>query len=656
MCQRVVQHEVAVFHQRGDGGDEDAVAGHGDDAVLRAEQRGQLLLELAVQRLLAGGDAARGDTGAVPRDRFLRGPGDVRVARQAQVVVAGPVDHRPAADHRSVVGDALVDVEVRIAQAERSGEAEPLLQLLDLGELLDAIRCLVDRQRLRLRSRGSRLQRRGAADEEARIAVLELPLHAAGNGHHPAVARLQHDGAADLVAAALLERERGAHRALAQRSDLDELLDADGKPRPLQVGPSPVRGELERAVDRERIHGPRRPVRIADPVGRLARPHPTDDALRRHLLDGLDRAHPRTVEGEAAVELVQRHRQLGQSHRCRGGKGGAQGGSDVGGGRDECRVSGGARERPRRSCSSGGQRHGQLVRPTHGDGEPGGVGDADGLTQPEIAEQERRSGGADRFRRRIRGDVEGCRKGKHRLTGELMVFEVRMLGSRHLHSNLVRNPAGGTRVRKQDGPGPAAAQRREERRDPRCVVDERHPLLDERGSHERRNLRHHRRPFPGRILQGRCPDARALAGKRRNGVGQRRIRGGVRSLPGVSEAARPARNRNHGADRILHRGQDRAPETGDLRRKHALDGLVPRIRGRTVLGDSGGMHDGGELSQPRPRVVESGCRRLRHVPLHEYGPWRQRRRGCPACQRHRRSPLRERLRQLEPDATGSTGH
>src|SRR5207302_10967076 len=79
------------------------------------------------------------DRGAVALHGLLRGAGDVRVAGEAEVVVARPVDHRAPADDRGVVGDALVDVEVRVLQSERGGQAQALLELLDFGEEVDSI-------------------------------------------------------------------------------------------------------------------------------------------------------------------------------------------------------------------------------------------------------------------------------------------------------------------------------------------------------------------------------------------------------------------------------------------------------------------------------------------------------------------------------------
>ena len=61
------------------------------------------------------------DAGAVALDRGLRGFGDARVAGEAQVVVAGPVDHRAPADDRGVVGHALVHVEIGVLEAEGGG-------------------------------------------------------------------------------------------------------------------------------------------------------------------------------------------------------------------------------------------------------------------------------------------------------------------------------------------------------------------------------------------------------------------------------------------------------------------------------------------------------------------------------------------------------
>src|SRR3954463_6305998 len=91
---------------------------------------------------LSGGAGAGGGAGAVPLAGLLGGAGDGGVSGEAEVVVARPVDDGPSTDHRGIVGDALVDVEVRILEPECLREAEPLLQLLHFGELVDAPACL----------------------------------------------------------------------------------------------------------------------------------------------------------------------------------------------------------------------------------------------------------------------------------------------------------------------------------------------------------------------------------------------------------------------------------------------------------------------------------------------------------------------------------
>src|SRR5262249_38746741 len=145
-------------------------------------------------------------------------------------------------------------------------------------------------------------------------------------------ARLEDDRPAHVVAARLFERQRGPQRPVAERPELDVLLDPDREPRALQVRPGPVRGELERAVEGERIDGPCAPRRVPDPVARYAGAHGADDALGSDLLDGDDAAEAWTMESIAAIKLVERHRELGRRRCRRSGKGGGERGGDVGAG------------------------------------------------------------------------------------------------------------------------------------------------------------------------------------------------------------------------------------------------------------------------------------------------------------------------------------
>ena len=132
--------EVAGPDDVADDADVGRVAADHDDRVLGAEEARERLLELAVQRLLARGDAARRDRRAVALDRGVRGAVHRRVAREAEVVVRREVDHLAAVDHRRVVGDALVDVEVRDVDAHGLREVEALAERDVLGELREVVR------------------------------------------------------------------------------------------------------------------------------------------------------------------------------------------------------------------------------------------------------------------------------------------------------------------------------------------------------------------------------------------------------------------------------------------------------------------------------------------------------------------------------------
>ena len=133
----VVDHQVAFAEQVPDHGDVGGVAADQSDRVLGAEQLRQLELQFAVDGLLAG-EQARRRAGAAPSAHRVRHRlGHRGVARHAQVVVAGEVDHLGAVDDRGVAGDAVVDQEVGVLDADRLAEGEPVGQRLDLLELAD---------------------------------------------------------------------------------------------------------------------------------------------------------------------------------------------------------------------------------------------------------------------------------------------------------------------------------------------------------------------------------------------------------------------------------------------------------------------------------------------------------------------------------------
>ena len=125
MGQDVVDDEVARAQQVADGRDVGRVPGDEDDRRGRAEKRGQRVLEVAMDLLFAGDQAAGAGAGAVAIDRGLGRGGDRRVVRHADVVVGAEVGERLAVDvgeaadalRRRVV--ALVHAEVGVGLRRR---------------------------------------------------------------------------------------------------------------------------------------------------------------------------------------------------------------------------------------------------------------------------------------------------------------------------------------------------------------------------------------------------------------------------------------------------------------------------------------------------------------------------------------------------------
>ena len=98
---------------------------------------GMLELQFAVDGLLTGDRARRRARAAPSSHRIRHRLGHRGVAGHAQVVVAGEVDHLRAVDDRGVTGDAVVDHEVGVLDADCLAEGEPVGQRLDLLELAD---------------------------------------------------------------------------------------------------------------------------------------------------------------------------------------------------------------------------------------------------------------------------------------------------------------------------------------------------------------------------------------------------------------------------------------------------------------------------------------------------------------------------------------
>ena len=73
-----------------------------EDRVLRAEERGEPLLELAVERLRAADEPDRGHPVAPPVERVVRRGDHLRVVREAEVVVRAEVEQLAALGHVDV--------------------------------------------------------------------------------------------------------------------------------------------------------------------------------------------------------------------------------------------------------------------------------------------------------------------------------------------------------------------------------------------------------------------------------------------------------------------------------------------------------------------------------------------------------------------------
>ena len=96
--QDVVDDQVARAHQVPDGRDVGRVPGDEDDRRGRAEKCGERVLEVAMNLLFAGDEAAGARAGAVAIDRVLGCRDDRRVVRHPDVVVGAEVGQRPAVD------------------------------------------------------------------------------------------------------------------------------------------------------------------------------------------------------------------------------------------------------------------------------------------------------------------------------------------------------------------------------------------------------------------------------------------------------------------------------------------------------------------------------------------------------------------------------
>ena len=104
--QDVVDDEVARAHQVPDGRDVGRVPGDEDDRRGRAEKCGERVLEVAMDLLFAGDEAARARAGAVTIDRVLGCRDDRRVVRHPDVVVGAEIGQHLAVDVREAAAPA----------------------------------------------------------------------------------------------------------------------------------------------------------------------------------------------------------------------------------------------------------------------------------------------------------------------------------------------------------------------------------------------------------------------------------------------------------------------------------------------------------------------------------------------------------------------
>ena len=136
----VVDDEVARAQQVPDRRDVGRVARDEDDRRGRAEEPGQRALELAMDRLLAGDQAARAGAGAVAIDRVLGRGDDGRVVGHADVVVGAEIGQHAAVDVGEAAGAGTanrrpVDLEVGVVLGDGHHHALVALELEVFGEL-----------------------------------------------------------------------------------------------------------------------------------------------------------------------------------------------------------------------------------------------------------------------------------------------------------------------------------------------------------------------------------------------------------------------------------------------------------------------------------------------------------------------------------------
>ena len=150
MVELVEQDDLAAADQAGDEAEVGLVAGGEDEAGFLAEELGEVVLQLLVQVEGAVQEAAAGAAGAVLMERLLGRLEDLRVVREAEVVVRAQHDAPLALDDDDRVlglGDRLeVRVETRSLDFACLGE---LPALLEEGHLMHYL-CVHGASRLRM--------------------------------------------------------------------------------------------------------------------------------------------------------------------------------------------------------------------------------------------------------------------------------------------------------------------------------------------------------------------------------------------------------------------------------------------------------------------------------------------------------------------------
>jgi hypothetical protein len=124
VSQFVVQDQIAGAEQVPDGGLVGCVAADEHHGVFRPDEAGDSRSSRPWMVFSPDTTRLAEAPGTVLVDGVDHGLLDLGIARQAQVVVAGEVDHLASADHGGVGRDALVDVEERVLDAQHGDLAQ----------------------------------------------------------------------------------------------------------------------------------------------------------------------------------------------------------------------------------------------------------------------------------------------------------------------------------------------------------------------------------------------------------------------------------------------------------------------------------------------------------------------------------------------------